>query len=614
MGLRARPLTEKERLSNCTECISYIPNEPQILIGTDKSFTYDYVFDSNTDQASVYSTAAHPLVQKFMEGFNATILAYGQTGSGKTYSMGTGLEHTNNPDHEGIVPRCIVDLFDKLESRAQEETDFTYEIAVSFLELYNEELIDLLNPATSQKRKGNANSIANTTEVTIREDIAGNIYWSGVREEPCQDPEQVLGFLAKGSLCRTTGSTDMNTVSSRSHAIFSVILKQNQPDQDGSTKSLTSKFHFVDLAGSERLKRTNAQGDRAKEGIAINSGLLALGNVISALGDESRRSAHVPYRDSKLTRLLQDSLGGNSQTLMLACVSPADSNFMETLNTLKYANRARNIKNRVTINQDFAGNSIEINQLRSLVARLRMEITALRAEKTGDSFADSIQRDDHTIALKKENARLRERIDDLSAHLIQATSERDTLIMERELDEFVTPSQDNNNNPTPPSTQANVHPIIAQYQKTIQDLNNELADTRDRLSFLEAMKPAMDIARANFSGTTTTTTTTSRRPRKDPSTSTSQRRKRHHRRRRGANGRMNPSTSLTTSNSNGTRSARSRHHKLKLPHHMPPPDTKILMKMKALSMMSKMRIFVKKYVTVLPKHVMRSRKACKSLN
>lgn len=310
------------------------------------------------------------------------------------------------------------------------------------------------------------------------------------------------------------------------------------------------------------MKRTNAQGDRAKEGIAINSGLLALGNVISALGDESRRSAHVPYRDSKLTRLLQDSLGGNSQTLMLACVSPADSNFMETLNTLKYANRARNIKNRVTINQDFAGNSIEINQLRSLVARLRMEITALRAEKTGDSFADSIQRDDHTIALKKENARLRERIDDLSAHLIQATSERDTLIMERELDEFVTPSQDNNN-ATPPSTQANVHPIIAQYQKTIQDLNNELADTRDRLSFLEAMKPAMDIARANFSGTTTTTTTTSRRPRKDPSTSTSQRRKRHHRRRRGANGRMNPSTSLTTSNSNGTRSARSRHHKLK---------------------------------------------------
>lgn len=317
------------------------------------------------------------------------------------------------------------------------------------------------------------------------------------------------------------------------------------------------------------MKRTNAQGDRAREGIAINSGLLALGNVISALGDESRRSAHVPYRDSKLTRLLQDSLGGNSQTLMLACVSPADSNFMETLNTLKYANRARNIKNRVTINQDFAGNSIEINQLRSLVARLRMEITALRAEKTGDSFADSIQRDDHTIALKKENARLRERIDDLSANLIQATSERDTLIMERELDEFVTSPQEHDNsngshdNATP-SAQRNVHPIIAQYQKTIQDLNNELADTRDRLSFLEAMKPAMDIARANFSGTTTTTTA-SRRPRKNPSASTSQRRKRHHRRRRGGanNGRMNPSTSLTTSNSNGTRSARSRHHKLK---------------------------------------------------
>ncbi|OAD72758.1 hypothetical protein PHYBLDRAFT_155510 [Phycomyces blakesleeanus NRRL 1555(-)] len=319
VALRVRPLAQREQLTNCTECLSFIPNEPQILIGTDKSFTYDYVFDPNTPQNDVYKKAAGPLLDKFVDGFNATILAYGQTGSGKTYSMGTGLENPADTENEGIVPRCIIDLFQSLEERAQRSADFKYEVYVSFLELYNEELIDLLNPHTSHKRKNhsspghnsmshnnNNNNIPAAAEVTIREDVAGNIYWSGVKEELCTSPKELLGFLEKGSLCRTTGSTDMNSVSSRSHAVFSVILKQQRPQEEaenhdrsssplGATKklqSLTSKFHFVDLAGSERLKRTNAQGDRAKEGIAINAGLLALGNVISALGDESRRTAH----------------------------------------------------------------------------------------------------------------------------------------------------------------------------------------------------------------------------------------------------------------------------------------------------------------------------------
>ncbi|KAG1080592.1 hypothetical protein G6F42_023287 [Rhizopus arrhizus] len=346
-----------------------------------------------------------------------------QTGSGKTFSMGTGLESSVNPEHEGIVPRCIVDLFRNLEERSESNSEFNYEVYVSFLELYNEELIDLLSPQLQQQAAANKRRsgvplqpASNTVEVTIREDIAGNIYWSGVREERCYNPEELLSFLSKGSLCRTTGSTEMNTVSSRSHAVFSVILKQQKSAEE---PSITSKFHFVDLAGSERLKRTNAQGDRAKEGISINSGLLALGNVISALGDEARRTSHVPYRDSKLTRLLQDSLGGNSQTLMLACVSPSDSNFMETLNTLKYANRARNIKNRVTINQDFAGSSIEVNQLRAQLARLRIELASVRAENAGSGdrtssrgpyhhpygsggVGSSLQRDDEVRALRAE--------------------------------------------------------------------------------------------------------------------------------------------------------------------------------------------------------------------
>ncbi|KAG2221922.1 hypothetical protein INT45_013258 [Circinella minor] len=558
VAIRARPLSQKEQLENCTECLSYVPNEPQILIGTDKSFTYDYVFDSNTIQSQVYSEAITPLLDKFMEGFNTTILAYGQTGSGKTYSMGTGLHNTTVREEEGIVPRSMVRLFESMEQRAQESPDFKYEILVSFLELYNEELVDLLNPNTIQRRKNNNNNNNNmSAEVSIREDIAGNIYWSGVREETCSSPEELLGYLAKGSLCRTTGSTDMNTVSSRSHAIFSVILKQQQREEDGSDKSFTSKFHFVDLAGSERLKRTNAQGDRAKEGIAINSGLLALGNVISALGDETRRATHVPYRDSKLTRLLQDSLGGNSQTLMLACVSPSDSNFMETLNTLKYANRARNIKNRVTINQDFAGSSIEINQLRSYIARLRMEIASLRASgATGDISTGGDSGENK--ALRAEIGRLRERLQDMSTNLIQVTSERDTLVMERDLGDFL-----NDASPTAPLSlsgqsvddnnkshhgevkkqqTATSHPIIIQYQKQIHDLNNELQDTRDRLAFLENAQPmamqAMMMASSSFqkSGVPSASMTLS--------TSTSQRRGTRRSRRRHQ--RVTPNSSNTT--------------------------------------------------------------------
>ncbi|KAG2207533.1 hypothetical protein INT47_004283 [Mucor saturninus] len=540
VGLRVRPLTQKEQLTNCTECITFIPNEPQILVGTDKSFTYDYVFDNNSEQQQVYEKAASPLLEKFVEGFNATILAYGQTGSGKTFSMGTGLESTTNPEHEGIVPRCILDLFRKLQERSEANEDFKYEVFVSFLELYNEELIDLLNPQNQHNKRKSGVPAAAPVEVTIREDIAGNIYWSGVREEKCEDPDELIQFLAKGSLCRTTGSTEMNTVSSRSHAVFSVILKQQKSDQD---PSITSKFHFVDLAGSERLKRTNAQGDRAREGISINSGLLALGNVISALGDDARRTSHVPYRDSKLTRLLQDSLGGNSQTLMLACVSPSDSNFMETLNTLKYANRARNIKNRVTINQDFAGSSIEVNQLRAQLARLRIELASVRADATsgnaGDNrtshnrgannssslYGSSYQRDDEVRALRSEVARLKNRIQDMATNIIQITSERDTMIMERDLGEFMndhaevgdagdfimTTSRRSSyivdGDATVPVSQNPVktHPLVAQYQKTIQDLTNELSDTRDQLTFLENTKSAMAMGGTtpmSFSGTT----------------------------------------------------------------------------------------------------------------
>ncbi|KAI8986348.1 hypothetical protein BDB01DRAFT_785266 [Pilobolus umbonatus] len=506
VALRVRPLTHKERLANCTECVSFIPNQPQILMGKDYSFTYDYVYDTQSSQKPIYDTSVVPLVEKFIDGFNATILAYGQTGSGKTYSMGTALDEHLDSEHHGIVPRFIYDLFDRLEAKKKAIKTYEYAVYVSFLELYNEDLIDLL--AVQQQNKRKSNQMAPITcEVQIREDVNKNIYWSGVREELCSNPDELLRYLAKGSLCRTTGSTDMNSVSSRSHAIFSVNLKQKMPSETNDPvsspdRTLLSKFHFVDLAGSERLKRTNAQGDRAREGISINSGLLALGNVISALGDDSKKSIHVPYRDSKLTRLLQDSLGGNSQTLMMACISPSDSNFPETLSTLKYANRARNIKNKVTINQEFAGSSVELNQLRSQIARLKMEINSLRAN-TGSSTANLMMgmlhrngNEDSVIdALKDETDRLKQRIKLMSDDICTLTTERDSLQMERELSQHLGSSEwphlvhqliTTNDQDTPQVT--HTLPIIGQYQKTIQSLRNELLDTQERLAFCESVR------------------------------------------------------------------------------------------------------------------------------
>lgn len=201
---------------------------------------------------------------------------------------------------------------------------------------------------------------------------------------------------------------------------------------------------------------------------------MALGNVISALGDEARKATHIPYRDSKLTRLLQDSLGGNSQTLMLACVSPADTNFQETLSTLKYANRARNIKNRVSINQEFTGSSVEVNQLKALVSKLRLEIAELRTtQPQQQSSCDTRE--------------LQERIQQMSAQIIQLTSERDTLLIEREMGEFMQNDHDEGSllENIGTARTVNTHPLIEKYQQTIQDLRNQLLDSQAKVKAME---------------------------------------------------------------------------------------------------------------------------------
>ncbi|KAI8136752.1 hypothetical protein BJV82DRAFT_386168 [Fennellomyces sp. T-0311] len=520
VALRVRPLTQKEISCNSAETISFLPNEPQIIIGNEHTFTYDYVFDTRSQQKSIYTSSVEPLVEKYIDGFNATILAYGQTGSGKTFSMGTAIDgNTDSDENQGIVPRFIRDLYKRLDHKKSTVPNYDSQVFVSFLELYNEDLVDLLNMQQHQRRRTNSGASANVCDISIRQDVQGNIYWSGIREELCSNPTELLGFLTRGSLCRTVGSTDMNSVSSRSHAIFSVMLKQQVPEDDDNdntnnkTKTMVSKFHFVDLAGSERLNRTKAEGMRAREGIAINSGLLALGNVISALGDESRRSTHVPYRDSKLTRLLQDSLGGNSQTLMMACVSPADTNFVETLSTLKYANRARNIKNRVSLNQEFTGSSVEVNQLRSQINKLKLELNTLRASGVTSSIPNN-----EVEALRQEINRLRARVQEASDELCQVAAERDSLVLERQMKDL--PSEDmprlldqlmrNDDD----DTNEVAIPMIAHYQKTIKDLQNELADTRERLAFVESTQAPMMHALAMTSNITPTPSLSSSRTRR----------------------------------------------------------------------------------------------------
>lgn len=281
--------------------------------------------------------------------------------------MGSGYTIGLKDEDLGIIPRVIRLIFDEVEKR-KHKAEFI--IKCSFLEIYNEELNDLLDHGslTSTRDAAVIDRFMQKKEITIREEKNGNISVFGLREEKVSCYEELAACLDKGSNFRSTASTLMNNCSSRSHAIFTISIEQHiiddlyQPNYNGAQTAaqpsaeaeefMVAKFHFVDLAGSERAKRTGATGATLKEGISINKGLLALGNVISALTEEGKKNAHVPYRDSKLTRILQDSLGGNSRTSMIACVSPAEINFEETLNTLKYASRARNIKNKPIVNRD----------------------------------------------------------------------------------------------------------------------------------------------------------------------------------------------------------------------------------------------------------------------
>ncbi|KAM4547128.1 kinesin family member 4 [Fundulus diaphanus] len=392
VALRCRPLVPKEINEGCQSCLTFVPGEPQVIVGTEKAFTYDYVFEPTAEQEEVFSTVLSPLLRGLFKGYHATVLAYGQTGSGKTYSMGGAYTSAQESDPSvGVIPRVIRRIFEEREKKADSE----FCLAVSYLEIYNEDILDLLSSSKDR------------SALSIREDPKEGIKIVGLTERQVLSAQEMVKCLELGNLARTVGSTAMNAASSRSHAIFTITLEQRR----GSDKvnSIVSKLHLVDLAGSERQKKTKAEGDRLKEGISINRGLLSLGNVISALGDENKKNTFVPYRDSKLTRLLQDSLGGNSHTVMIACVSPADSNMEETINTLRYADRARKIKNKPIVNID--PRAAEMSRLKKQVQELQVMLLHARGGVapvlSGPGSAEDVGKLlERNRALQDENSKL----------------------------------------------------------------------------------------------------------------------------------------------------------------------------------------------------------------
>ncbi|KAK4434246.1 Kinesin-like protein KIN-4C [Sesamum alatum] len=470
VAVNIRPLVTSELLVGCTDCITVYPAQKQVQIGS-HAFTFDNIFGSRGSPcSSIYDECVAPLVDALFHGYNGTVLAYGQTGSGKTYTMGTN--YNGEEQKSGVIPKVMDTIFSKVEAM-KESTEFL--IRVSFIEIFKEEVFDLLDQRTTGPAR---------VPIQIRERVSGGITLAGVTEAEVRTKEEMASYLLQGSLSRATASTNMNSQSSRSHAIFTISMEQRRVSNNFSGDEvgddvLHAKLHLVDLAGSERAKRTGADGTRLQEGIHINKGLLSLGNVISALGDEKKRKegGHVPYRDSKLTRILQDSLGGNSKTIMIACVSPADTNAEETLNTLKYANRARNIQNKAIINRDPM--TAQMQRMRSQIEQLQAELLYFRGESNAPSEEIKILK--HKISLlEASKMELQEALQEcrisyqhLTQRAIDAQVERDRLIMKIESAQNGKPWDETD------TKSDKEFDIVKSYITKIQELESELIRTRN---------------------------------------------------------------------------------------------------------------------------------------
>ncbi|KAF9246508.1 P-loop containing nucleoside triphosphate hydrolase protein [Melanogaster broomeanus] len=352
-----------------------------------RTYPFDLVFGPEADQAMIYQDVVSPMLDEVLMGYNCTLFAYGQTGTGKTYTMQGDLTPTpmGNPSAQaGMIPRVLFRLFHQLETSAAD-----YSVKISFVELYNEELRDLLAnelsaPAGSIQPMGKGGPSDNQGGLKIFEDASKKgVLIQGLEEMPVKDAADALALLTKGSYRRQIAATKFNDHSSRSHSVFSITVHTKETSSMGDDLLRVGKLNLVDLAGSENIGRSGAENKRAREAGMINQSLLTLGRVINALVD---RSSHVPYRESKLTRLLQDSLGGRTKTSIIATVSPARSNMEETLSTLDYAIRAKSIRNKPEVNQRMTRNSL-LKEYVAEIERLKADVLAAR-EKNGIFFSE----------------------------------------------------------------------------------------------------------------------------------------------------------------------------------------------------------------------------------
>ena len=374
----------------------------------ERKYAFDLAFDENADQREVYNKSTTGVVDGVLAGINATVFVYGATAAGKTYTM---LGTSNEP---GIMSQTLEELFAKIERMKE---DKTFKVKCSFIEIYNEYIRDLLGGGQ---------------DLDLREDPMKGMSVAGVSEIGGLDSvDSIMELLQRGNKNRTTEPTAANVTSSRSHAILQVIVEQSERGQGAATNIQIGKLSLIDLAGSERASVTNNRGIRLLEGANINRSLLALGNCITALSDGGK-GVFVPYRDSKLTRLLKDSLGGNCMTVMIANVSPSHMNYEDTRNTLKYANRAKNIQteiqvNRVTVTQHISHYNEIISELKSVVYDLKGKLSV--AEKTSESVKEASERWKQDLMENiDERVRLKKSLIDIKNEVSNLTSERIKLV------------------------------------------------------------------------------------------------------------------------------------------------------------------------------------------
>ncbi|KXX83167.1 Kinesin-like protein bimC [Madurella mycetomatis] len=362
---------------------------------SNKSYNFDRVFSQAADQNMIFEDVVKPVVDEVLAGYNCTIFAYGQTGTGKTYTMSGDLTETMGmlADNAGIIPRVLQGLFRKLEL---EEKD--YAVRCSFIELYNEELRDLLACDENTKLKIYDDTSRKGHSTTVVQ---------GMEERYIMNAADGLRWLQEGSVKRQVAATKCNDLSSRSHTVFTITVYTKQKTENGEDLLMLGKLNLVDLAGSENIQRSGAENKRAAEAGLINKSLLTLGRVINALVD---RSAHIPYRESKLTRLLQDSLGGRTKTCIIATISPAKSNLEETMSTLDYAFRAKNIRNKPQLNA-LTNKKTLLRDFTLEIERLRVELIATRQRNgvylSNDVYEElTVQNESRRILTEEQAAKI----------------------------------------------------------------------------------------------------------------------------------------------------------------------------------------------------------------